>query len=567
MAKPILWLIPFGVWIALLASGDAVSAEVDAVPRQELLPLAVRVVDPEGNPVADAKIVPWALRSSQGHGPWSKDGQGESEPSELSTDADGRAEIEYPRFSYADERVRVLSVTLSIDHPDFAYISHENIAVPRTEAGPHVVKLARGATVEIVPVQEGKPADLQGLYLKWSDDRSWKPGVSPDVTDSGSLQIPTMAAGAGEVMAVRLESDQATHFSPIVSLDLHVGEPRSETLELRPTARIVGKLSDNVPRPVKNGRISARTVPRQLEGEHVLWISWTPIAEDGTFSFNAWPASEDAQIIALCDGFIAESGAAPSVAKQPPAHDPFSRPQVFTPASFAQPIELQMTALVNCEVEAVDQQGKPVVGAKIFSYPNVGWWNGGSQVYCTPLVRGERLLRERKFEAAVEHDAPFPFVATTDADGRATLHLPVGNEDLYVESDDYELPVVRGRRRHEVTLAAGETVRVQLVLQPKGTEHLGDWDKLAGVLFGCTGEECRRLLEDPGFRKKMVKVGDLFDQASDPLDPEMLHNAYAEIAAGFDELKDQEEAERWRRKSQEQAKRLNVAPAKSAATE
>jgi hypothetical protein len=306
-------------------------------------------------------------------------------------------------------------------------------------------------------------------------------------------------------------------------------------------------------------------VPRPWDGEHVQWISWTPIAEDGTLVFDAWPASEDAQIIALCDGFIAESGAAPSVAKQPPERDPFSRPQVFTPASFVQPIELRMTALVNCEVEAVDRQGKPIAGAKIVSYPNVGWWNGGSQVYCTPLVHGERLLRERKFEAAVERDAPFPFEAMTDADGRATLHLPIGKEDLYVESDEYELPVIRGRREHEVTLVAGETTQVQLVLQPKGTEHLGDWDKLAGVLFGCTGEECRRLLEDQGFRKKMSKVSELLDSASDPHDPAILQEAYAEIAQGFDELKDQEEADRWRQKSQEQSARLNLPPQKDAA--
>ncbi|MGD9634670.1 MAG: Ig-like domain-containing protein, partial [Pirellulales bacterium] len=453
--------IPFGVWGALLMSANAASAAADQAPSQELLPLSVRVVDPEGQPVAGVKIIPWALRSSQGHGTWSKDGQGESEPSEFSTDADGRAEIEYPRYSYADERVRVLSVTLSIDHPDFAYISHENIDVPLQEAGPHVVKLARGAMVEILPIQEGMPADLHGLYLKWSDSRSWKPGVTPVLTDSGSLRIPTMAAGRGEVMAVRLEGDQATHFSRIVPLDVHVGEQRSETLELHPAARIMGKLSDNVPRPVKNGRVSARTVPLQWDGEHVQWISWTPIAEDGTFVFDAWPASEDAQIIALCDGFIAESGAAPAVAKQPPERDRFSRPQVFTPAGFAQPIELQMTALVNCEVEAVDRQGKAVAGAKIVSCPNVGWWNVGSQIYCTPLVRGERLLRERKFEAAVERDAPIPFIAVTDAAGRATLDLPVGKEDLYVESDDYELPVNVGRREQEVELVAGEITHVR----------------------------------------------------------------------------------------------------------
>ncbi len=542
--------------LALCAVTNSSSLTAEEVSPQALLPLPVRLVDAGGEPVAGAKIIPWALRSSQGHGSWSKDGQGGSEPPEFTTDTEGRTEIVYPRYSYADERVRVLSVTLSIDHPDFAYISHENIDVPRRETGPHVVKLARGATVEVMPVQEGRPANLNGLYLKWSDDRSWKPGVSPVVTATGGLQIPTMAAGPNEVMAVRLEGERATHFSSIVPLDLQAGKPVRATVELKPAARIVGRLSDNVPRPVKNGRLSARTVPRRWDGKHVHWINWAPIAEDGTFVIEAWPASEDAQIIVLCDGFIAESGAAPSVAKAPPERDSFSRPQVFAPESFAQPIELQMTALVHCEVEVVDRQGKPLAGVKVVSFPNVGWWNVGSQIYCTPLVRGERLLRERKFEAAVERDAPIPFEAVTDADGRATLQLPVGKEDLVVENEDYELPVNRGRREQEVVLVAGETANARLVLQPKGTEYLGDWDKLAGVLFGCSGEECRRLLEDTGFRKKMVKVGARFNNSADPHDPDMLRSAYSEIAAGFDELNDQQEAAIWRRKAAEQAGKL-----------
>src|SRR4051812_33607276 len=39
---------------------------------QQVLKLPVRVVDPQGKPVAKAKVIPWALRSSQGHGWWQK---------------------------------------------------------------------------------------------------------------------------------------------------------------------------------------------------------------------------------------------------------------------------------------------------------------------------------------------------------------------------------------------------------------------------------------------------------------------------------------------------------------
>lgn len=552
-----------GSCLVVLASLCAASTGENQTPFPELLSLAVEIVDPEGQPVSGAQLVPWALRSSQGHGQWSKDGQGGSEPAEYVTDADGCAKVFYPRYSYADERVRVLDVTLSIDHADFAYISHEIVHVPQEGSGPHIVTLARGATVEVMPILEGRPAELDQVFLLWSDSRSWKPGVSLSRTEAGGMRIPTMSAGAGEVIAVRLEGERATHFSPIAPLDLTVGEPARVTAELTPAARIVGKLSENVPRPVQNGRVSARTIPREAKGDHVNWISWAPIAADGTFEIESWPATEDAQIIALCDGFSAESGQAPAVASPPPVVDGFSRPQVFASTALAKSIELKMTPLVTCQVEVTDPQGQPLKGIKIRSYPNVGWWNVGSQIYCTPLARSERLLRKRKFEAGVGRDTPFPFEAMTNSAGRATLYVPAGREDLTIESDDYELPINVGRREQRVTLVAGEITEARLVLQPKGTEHLGDWDKLAGVLFGCRGEECRRLLEDQGFRRKMSKVSELLDSASNPRDPAVLQRAYSEISRGFDELKDQEEADRWRKKSEEQAARLNLPPAKA----
>jgi len=564
MAKPILRLVLLGVWVALLASGDAVSAEVDAASRQELLPLAVRVVDPDGKPVAGAKVIPWALRSSQGHGWWKSDGQGDNGPTKTTTDVDGRAMVVYPKYRYLDERIQTIEVTISIDHPDFVYISHEFINVPRQGAEPHEVKLARGATLEVEPIQDGKPAPLEGLHVLWSDARSWQPGESVLATDTGRLKLPTMAAGEGEVLLVRLEGDRATHFSSIVPVELAVGETLHESIELRPAVRIEGRLRANVPRPVKNGRVQVATLPRRAGDESVEWVSWAPVSEDGTFVLDAWPDSEPIQVTALCEGFIAESGQAPDVVKNVRDTDPYWRPQVFGTQQVQNPIEIAMTPMARCDVAVVDAHGAPLANVEVSSWPNVGWWNGGSQVYCTRLVRGERLLLLRDYLAAADNQERPPFRATTDAHGRCQLWLPGKRADLNAKHDDFELPVDRGEREQSVSLTPGTTTEVRLVLQPKGTEYLGDWDKLAGVLFGCRGEECRRLLEDEGFRRKMSKVSELLDAAPDPRDPKLLQQAYAEIAEGFNELKDQQEADRWRKKSDEQAARLNLTPAKAA---
>src|ERR1700675_4096183 len=62
----------------------------EMVSGQEILKLSVHVVDADGKPVAGAKVTPWALRSSQGHGFWRKgDKQAGCGPEEVSTDADG----------------------------------------------------------------------------------------------------------------------------------------------------------------------------------------------------------------------------------------------------------------------------------------------------------------------------------------------------------------------------------------------------------------------------------------------------------------------------------------------
>jgi hypothetical protein len=286
----------------------------------------------------------------------------------------------------------------------------------------------------------------------------------------------------------------------------------------------------------------------------VGWHGWAPIRADGTFTIDGWPADEPLQLIALCDGHIATSGEAPAVVENPrdPKNDPFQRPQVFN-ASSSEPIDVAMQPLVHCVATALDGDNEPVAGVKVVSWPNVGWWNEGSQIYCDPLVRGERLLRERDYQKAVDEAFPYPFEAVTDAEGKALLELPDGNEDLAVESEVYELPVFLGRRSVDITLAHGKVTETTLRLQPRGTEKLGEWDKLAGVVFGCSTREGRRICALPGVQKQMDEFARRFREAKNQRDPQLLSEAYAAVADAFVGVGDTNEAAKWRQKSAEQA--------------
>jgi hypothetical protein len=592
-----------------LAARPAAASPPDA-PVQEMLELPVRVVDPDGKPVADAVVIPWALRSSQGHGLWQPERLGGFDLPRVTTDADGRATVPFPKYTILKELVLTLQVTLSIDHPDFAYVAYEDVNIPRKETGDHVATLQRGAQVEILPTQDGKPAALDGLYVMWSDNRSWDPEARPTPTADSGLQVPTMAAGRGQVLVVRLEGERATHFSPMIDLDLVAGEAARPIVALSPGTRLVGRLSSNVPRPIKNGRIKAETLPRDAQQPYVEWFTWAPVAEDGSFVIDSWPASEPIQLIGMCDGFVARSGTAPPEFKRPRLaelgfHDAFlalrakanqlaktaeaspentslslaslaakaatervrpsffQRPQVFRPEVFDQPLVLDMDAAERCDVLTVDEHGRPIADVKIYAGKNVGWWNIGSNIYGRPLFRSERILLTRDFTQCDETDAcPKSLYAVTDKDGHASLDLVLGPDSLGTDRDDYELPIDQGRRDERVMVLAGETTHVALIMQPKGTEHLGGWDKLAGVLFGCTGEQCRRLLEDQGFRKSMEAVRAEFDAAKNPRDPKMLMKAYAKMAEAFKEVDDEEEVARWKQKAAEQAEKAGAeAPA------
>ena len=79
----------------------------EMVGVQKTEELAARVVDADGKPVAKAKVTPWALQSSQGHGSWPKgDTRADMGPEDAFTDAAGTATVLYPHYRDRRERIR-----------------------------------------------------------------------------------------------------------------------------------------------------------------------------------------------------------------------------------------------------------------------------------------------------------------------------------------------------------------------------------------------------------------------------------------------------------------------------
>jgi hypothetical protein len=170
-------------------------ATIEAIAQetrgQQEVELAVRVVDPDGKPVSNAKVTPWALRSSQGHGWWRMDDKRSGvDPRDVLTDAEGNAAVRYPYFRDLQERIRTTSVSLQIDHPDFAYTGDLHIDAPLETPGPYVVTLIAGIPLEIHPKLDGDSTDLDHVFALWSDGRSWQAGAAPTKVASRCEQRP-----------------------------------------------------------------------------------------------------------------------------------------------------------------------------------------------------------------------------------------------------------------------------------------------------------------------------------------------------------------------------------------
>ncbi len=461
------------------------SNEVPGEIEQELLSFEVTVNGANGEPVAEAKLKPWAIQSSQGHGMWNVKSSGGLEPKIVTTDSEGKATIEYPKFANVEEQVKTMAVTLAIHHPDHPFVTHENVTVPSKSN--HSISLPAGSAINVEIMLDGEKVANDNIRATWSGDRSMIGESGLQVGDDKTYRIPPMSKGNSDFMFVRLDGKTVTHFSPIVKVEIDESQDEiDKSVELLPAVKVHGKLSDNVPRPVKNGRIKMQTIGDGESWNEVAWLDWARVDEKGNFAFD-WPQDAPVQIVALCDGFIGSNGEKPTMVTPERARGGYRRAQAFLEPDKA-PITIEMTPMAQCEIEVENAFGKRLEGIVAGANPNVGWWNSGSQIYGWPLMSSSEILLDPD-KAKInwtggEGIFANPFQAESNSQGIIKIELPVGRTNLWIGNDKFQMAANLGQRSRRVDVKSGELNRMQYVLQPKGLDVLGDWEDLCGLVFG-----------------------------------------------------------------------------------
>ena len=166
------------------------------------------------------------------------------------------------------------------------------------------------------------------------------------------------------------------------------------------------------PKPAKNSWAE--------EDPTLLWHDWAPIQPDGGFRFASIPRGGFVQLLAVCDGWVAETNF-------DEANDHFVMGQKFdVQQQDAVDAVVQMEPTGILDITVVDPQGQPLGEGSVACSPNQAVWMGGSTLLgqrLRTLDFVERQLRseETEREPRPEADQKFPFMAKLDSQGKVRL--------------------------------------------------------------------------------------------------------------------------------------------------
>ena len=126
------WAVLTSIFFSLCQS---VMSQDELPKKQSVETFTVQIVDSDGEPVVGAEVEPWALRYGSVHGLWNKDvaRKGAAEdivPAMAKTDAEGMVEVSYPFFGNFKMRIPTTSVSVAVEHPDFAHSKGTHVNLP-----------------------------------------------------------------------------------------------------------------------------------------------------------------------------------------------------------------------------------------------------------------------------------------------------------------------------------------------------------------------------------------------------------------------------------------------------
>ncbi len=382
----------------------------------EVLTRSIKIIDEQGQPVAGAVADAWLINEEYF---WPSS----ILPRELAkSDKDGVAQLRYPKNAsrgLGDLIVESLKITVS--HPDF--LSSDVVVPVAGEQGkPFEIKLAHGVSLKLSAVDEqGKPVSepFAVMATRMPESQRWQRNAPHQV------QTRSIKSGNHQLMLVQPGKDGRDKFSSILNYHFNKAkEPEvvMEDIELLPGIAVRGKLSAEVPRPVKNGHVIAVHLPLPAGDSwddnlpSLIYYSSTELREDGTFEFLSMPQTGSVQLITVCDGWVGLQDKA----------RPFVVGETFDVDEADLDVELKMERTFDAKIRIVSEAGEPVEGVTVACSPNQLFQKGGA------TWLGERFdsmptLKNQLTEQfdSLRQDSDNPFQAASDRQGRLVIrNLP-----------------------------------------------------------------------------------------------------------------------------------------------
>lgn len=443
----------------------------------------VVVQDENGKPIEGATILPDGFRVKGIHGAdaysWNKKLFGM--PVAAVTGSDGKAMVQYPVIGIPEEKELTGALIFSVTHPEYATVRVQTYYVDQPE---EPIQLTRGIQLEVSAYFGSNHQPVTDLVPNLNEEgmihtNDWQK------LDNGDLAFYKMSPG-GHILQLmgRLPSGEIV-YSEDLAFTAEKGIGYSYTLEMKPGIRLEGRLDDNVPRPVKNGRVLICVRPKEYPAwtnyadvDDILknypnvnfWKSYRPIAEDGTFVFESVPPG-GLDVIVHGDGFISQNGGdfTQRIGSKLEKGPSIAMPQPFALVAPTTKIEIVTEPTATLEVTAKTKAGKPVEGATVYVNPNVLRMGG--------IFGDMRTSSEEPFRT-MPALPDVPYFATTDKDGVAVIrNIPATDQGIDVYADHFQVPLQEPKgwrdRNLRTTYSPGMTNKFELILEPKGADFIG----------------------------------------------------------------------------------------------
>ena len=482
---------------SLLADeGDGKAADANATAKIEIGgKAAVEVVDEDGKPVEGFTLIGMGLRPHQDPStgyPWLTNSHG---PHAVAvTNAAGQAELSWPRWVVRSQQLTTAKLSVIADHPDFCLAVDQDVDVApdvRTK-----ITLKRGGRLRLHAFRPGEKKPLTDFRAQinghFDSLRAWQNVVGGP---AGRVS-PAMEAGPRLIRLIQPEEDGSLLFSDLLRFDSKVGVFEDRLLKLKPPMTVRGQLSENVPRPVKNGFVVAVVADQIEKGEYqaesLEWQTWRLISEDGTFEFDKLPPSDKVRLLAFCDGYVSmqpQRGQLPlDLKRYGRSFSGTTLPQSFVlPGGDDGTPTVRMERAATCRLNVVGVEGRPIEGATAGLFPQVIYSSGPTTVFGTSKRSEDAMFEPRRtvLDTVREWRVSWPqkerdvdssvlqpsFLANTDANGVAVIeNLPPRSlQRLYAQHEDY---VPAGTKppyelQQLISLRPGESSEATIRMVPK----------------------------------------------------------------------------------------------------